>query len=625
VVDWLWFPLLTSGEVGLALVGLALLLVFAVAATWPIRVPGELTRGERSRLGRTDVLASLFAWLVRVTPLLLAVGGTLLFFPVAVPRDLFLSSRARSTLGDDADEWEAKWEELVETASEEGLDMGVVVDAVCDRLIQEAEPGEPWRPADPILRQRLRETVRSTFAEVEPSIVRAREVGHRIETRLPHWVVETVELAVLKAQSQRTNARRYHLLVADHRTDSGDAWDLLIPYLQADASAAQPPSIEVIRRPEQRTPRLERVLEATESKRTGIVVRCIFSVPPQSMPNQTAEIQLSLQMSDGWTSPPKKVSLIGGRRFTLVHQEVEYAASGPARSPQLVVQITEPPLSRPIPPRQAGTVKIQLRVQNPSLWRETWETLKTDSAFRSWREHHAERGQPIDQIALSDEEGEAVVDSRTDPGSVWIYPAAVLPTSLQRPVVHPGPTRPIRAFRGAATDLPGLFSWEALPLRPQMTVTDFRAGNGSTTATRRPLRPHLSDGRNRRNDVDPSPLVTTHRHPRGEATHLALAPEEQDALNPIGEPIRAAIVWTALLNAIQRCRQPEIAVDTQEIEDDPKLILESRDLQEFRATALSGNLLPLLVGLLLLAGVVTRGVAGSPTQRKVKVSAETRK
>jgi hypothetical protein len=258
---------------------------------------------------------------------------------------------------------------------------------------------------------------------------------------------------------------------------------------------------------------------------------------------------------------------------------------------------------------------VRLRVDNPEVWLATWDKLQHHDAFEGWRDRMRDFGYPVRDLQFSTERGGVVLDTEVSPGSVWVYPAgtddAAGTPRLPPTRLVPGSAEPARARRARGAEVPGAYSWDDLPLRGQEQVPQFREADGLPTASRRAILGTLEDGAVSPHGARAAPLVTRHRLRAGECTHMAFDPLRQDALLPLDEPARAAVVWRSLLEAFRRS-EFQAPPEGEQIEDAPQLLLESADVQSYRAEALAGNLLPLSVGLLLFAGIVARGIAGAP-------------
>ncbi|WP_020476130.1 hypothetical protein [Zavarzinella formosa] len=612
--DWLWAPLLDSHQAALAAGGLGLLLVFSVLAMWPVRFAGEVSRAERARLGHLDITGALLVWCVRFSPGVLMLGAGLLFFPVAAPVTVFLSSRARPINLDHPNDWDEKWAELVRTHPEPGVDAGPIVDAVCDRLL-ELPGAQSWRPEDPSLRQYLRETLRTVLAEAEFSRVAPLDVRHRAEVRLPRWLVETVEFAVLKAQAQRANVRSHVVLVADRATETGSAWDSIELYLQSGSSRFRTPEVAISRQPCRSGAQLEQIIDARHQPERGWVIRCVLSVP---ITTKDTEIRLRLHLGGTKSSEIQMMTLPASAAPGLVIREVVFAEVGADERPTALFQI-EPLVSRLIPNHRTGTpVLVRLHVSDADLWLDTWRTLMRDLAFNDWRQRMRDWGHPLDDLKFSTSQGDVVVDGVSAPESLWIYGANRGTQPLPHAVAGKELSSPVRATRTTSGDTPGQFSWDRLPLAGQGATPQFRPRDALASAGRRALVRDLEEGAMTRSGTVGAPLVTHHKTSWGECTHFSLDPAAQDALLPLREPARAAVVWTAILSAIRRNSSGWAMREESESFESPQMVLESMDFQKYRADTLATNLLPLVIGLLIYAALVTRGIAGSAMRQLAK-------
>lgn len=648
VSDWFWSPLLDPTRIWVGIMLVVILAVSVTGAMWSYRVPGEVASRERANLRNgTRAIQCLFGILFRLMPLCLVIGTTLLFFPISPPKTLLLSSRARIT---DEGDWTKDWTDAVAksgaSADDGYLDLGPLVDDACEHIAKpNSQANEPlaahenlvsnWRPDDPTVRAYLEGTVQGILAEREPSTVTdPTQVKHRVETRLPRWVVESIELGILRGQTQRCNTRRVVALTADRATRFGNAWDRAEDYLRL--GAPNPSTAYTIVRIASGDPvRIEQVYDL-QPDGERVTASCIFSVRPI---NNAQKIELFLVLKNQPNLQIREdVNIPATDRFLYVFPKVTFTGVPATAEIEAVKQNTTPPHSIRVSRAAGGTDTwselVQLRVQEPNAWKTTFEKLKTDPAFSEWVKRMENLDHNPNKISFSDTGGSLVIDTQTTPGGVWIYPAefATEPgeADARLSVLLQGGQEaksPVRARRAAPGDMPGVDSWDLLPLA-EHGPTPTPIAVGDSAAERRLLALELASGATLRNGETVSPFVTRLVEPVRPAggrrivlTYIALNPVEQGViLAADGTPhsnyerARVAVFWTAILDALRRA--PDARLEEAEAgADAPIPLLNSTEREKLRASALTTNLVPLLVGLLIFAVFVRMGIANAPPKR----------
>lgn len=243
-LDWLTVPALGLSGAPLALGFLLIALLAIVASLWWTGLPGPVTRAERRSTKKSGWISTVLGL---GSPFVLWMALGYLYFPLEEPVSLALSSRARVSLPADSvngDKWLRNWSEsFKEPVAGEVLDSGPVVDTVLHSLLA-APPVEGWdRNATQVVERVREDTVRAVREQCNalrqtPAI----QVSHRVETELPAWLVESVELAVLKGVTQCRNVRQILAMVQPRDTSLGPTWGESVKnYLQADASRVEQP------------------------------------------------------------------------------------------------------------------------------------------------------------------------------------------------------------------------------------------------------------------------------------------------------------------------------------------------------------------------------------------------
>lgn len=634
--DWIWTPFLTPERIGLAVVLLSLLAFFVWMAMRPGPAAGEVTPTERARLREGSFLGWALVWLVRLMPWLLVLGATLIFFPLEPPRIVLLSSRARVPGSESDQTWEQNWQAHVNETNLPAdvtlVDLGPLVDRVCEQLRQLGL--EQWRYEDPTVPIQLKDAVLAAFEELEPpEVTEPNRLEHRAETGLPNWVVESVELAVLKGYLQRYNVAMVVASVADRRTTLGHAWDQSEEYLQLDSprTAESPTRIHIARRASNVRVRLERVVKAEyHSPAMKWVVHCLFSTAPaKAGAEEKVTVRAMLEGHNNETSA--EVKILGEPRLVPVVLEFSNAAKEPL--PTAVIQLGDQPGRRPIPAEVGGTAtppRVSWHVQDLSRWNSTATILGTNQVFENWRGRMKTMGRPFFRADWGVSDGTVVVDDQTSPGSVWIYPAKFDLTKLPplQSALRPM-TKPIRARVSNGTDLPGVYSWDGLRmLDDQVAVPEVSLRKASEQL---PLVSFLREGIQGRGEP-PTPLVSRFvvsvesagddlADTKAVVTHIALSPGSQGVLVPgtPGDPYdndRLTVFWTALLDGVHRTEVGRVEAAPPESDDLPIPLFDATDIQSLRSTALAGNLIPMLAGLLIFALFICWGIANAPRYRE---------
>lgn len=221
-----------SIAVGLALC--ALVGVFCIAAFWWEATGGEFFRNEGIQVSTNRVVNAALALAV---PILITVGVFLIVFPVQSPVGVFLKSQSHPSGFDPAIQspWDSdllQWSQDLEAIGMTPLDASPYVDEVLWGLVDVA-PQDGWRRDSAEINATISDLVLSSLRK-DPAELRR---GTSWNSRLPRWLIESTEIAVVKAMVLRSNVHALTIEAHPRRTPSGHAWVGIMRYFSEDLGA----------------------------------------------------------------------------------------------------------------------------------------------------------------------------------------------------------------------------------------------------------------------------------------------------------------------------------------------------------------------------------------------------
>ena len=220
---WITIPYFGSSGFIIGVVLFLILLVCSICSMLPVLSGGGITKRERNRriafLGRCVLLSPLlcvFAVLTFIAPLKRPIKVVL----VSRSRPESLDSTQREALLDDT-------RKVIRRVAV-GLDVGSAVDSI---LVELTAKGRLWRRDDLDQQSDIKVVVLRELDSMSTESHRLDTLDISSSPSLPRWVVESVELAFLKAMTQRFNVEEITLVLFDRMTDSGRVWAEMPDYL----------------------------------------------------------------------------------------------------------------------------------------------------------------------------------------------------------------------------------------------------------------------------------------------------------------------------------------------------------------------------------------------------------
>ena len=676
LTDWFWTPLLGERTLPVAIGTFVLVAILVIGAWWPGKAPGGVSRKERA-WGRWWHVHSrpirVFGTLLGVVGSLLApaaicAGIFLLLYPLNQPTTLLLVTRTPPGSGDD---WNREWQVQVERylpahqAGERFVDLGPVVDNVCDELVARRPPGG-WDRDDLDQRQQIRNAALKvmvlSFAhpkEVEDAGA-ARCPAARFD--LPRWVVESVEIAILRGASLRWNARKLLAVVGDRGGPTAVDWREVADSCRT--AWLQPSGIHLEPKPVRAAARLRFFRQLRPSPSEPLTL------------DGVAFIEVQTGKTDSSKDTTVELVLLGlreGKEVTLASQSLIVPLDRPGLFPYKLAGLQwktgERPLRvgvqtpEPFFPRSgrvasatdersnSDTVSVVVS-EDVKRWEATILRLQGDPLFREWRERlEAEFQLPAAPDRLRfvinrpAESAGAVVTRQGR--SVWIHPPQLkaFPSveNLPIPPDRPGekPVKFMRCRIGPKSN-PGILSWQNIPFvdQPISQVTEPKimarawplvirdplpyhfdytpvelARESQVIATRFRTEVDIEDGNKKTR-------MTT------QVTHVGFDLGEQGCLlNADGslpsqfEAARFLACWTLVLESIQAVQvMPSGSAESNQsgrLDDDAALFLiEPSDVPTMSEAALRPGILFLAIGIAGYGGFVIRGILSSPKREK---------
>lgn len=261
-MDWLSLPSYGSVAFSVGLVLAVIAVLCAVCAVAPIPVGGGVGSLERDRARFNRWLALIGA----LAPVPCAIAVLNFAAPIKRPVDIILVSRSLAspayfqTLNGHADDVIEAHPGLLDTN-------GIVAHALAELESQ----NENWSRDNPSQQDLLSQSVVHSVDSQD-----LKPVEERVDTStssLPRWVIESVELSVLKALTQRYNIRNAFIVGFNRSTLLGSTWDLAKPYLEHGSIRSRGTHVEVVSIPEGAVADLVAAkLESTVSNGTSLSI-----------------------------------------------------------------------------------------------------------------------------------------------------------------------------------------------------------------------------------------------------------------------------------------------------------------------------------------------------------------
>ncbi|MFI0460143.1 MAG: hypothetical protein ACH254_21365, partial [Candidatus Thiodiazotropha endolucinida] len=163
-------------------------------------------------------------------PILITVGVFLIVFPVQSPVGVFLKSQSHPSGFDPAIQspWDSdllQWSQDLNAIGMASLDASPYVDEVLWGLVDVA-PQDGWRRDSTDISAKISDLVLSSLRK-DPAELRR---GTSWTERLPRWLIESTEIAVVKALVLRNNVQALTIEAHPRRTPSGHAWVGIMRY-----------------------------------------------------------------------------------------------------------------------------------------------------------------------------------------------------------------------------------------------------------------------------------------------------------------------------------------------------------------------------------------------------------
>lgn len=624
---------------------MAVLIAAMIGALWVVRIPGPVAHSE-TRRGRR--LGGFLMLMQAGGVILVVLGIGYSHLPVAAPKAVMLSTRSRGleTGVDPARSvWVQRWEQLAENARRSRcLDAGPLVDSACATLAA-SPPAEGWDPTSAAVRDHIRSValpIITSRARAQPVLKTAGEyldVG--TPSVLPAWVVESIELASIKALNLSHNTREVRVLAKARETRVGNAWgETTKAYLRSDPTRSEQLLVEVDEVGD-RAPVLlsdfyrcsakddsiravvlvevdnKRLLALADSEIKELARVQLYSNPESPHDSVIAERLLTIESeSDGPRFLQQMFDRVAIREVAGIRQP----ATGVSVS---VPKIAAPDGTQATAERVGGSSRVAVLVEpaRVSDWQHTVQALRADG-FTNWREDMKNGKltggvEPEEMFAVRTSSGDAeVVAWMTDRG-VWVGPADTLTDMPQLPQKAESSSSVFRA-RSLAQDAPGLYSLAGVQLpgaeRYSLTEGDSL---GRVTSVTRTLVSSVRFGTDSASGSPDLPLVTRVLIPRDEgghavATYIGVDPSSIGVVftgpeePPQGyDSARFLSFWTEVLRAAYDSSYSigsgqEISTRNESSEP-PFVLIDSRTMNEIRARSARAPLLTGASGLLLFS------------------------
>lgn len=206
----------------IALVALAVLVLFSIATYWWTNTSGPLNSIEQ--IGVSFRWAKAFNYaLMLIFPLATLLGTLLLIFPIGQPKALYVDSQSRSTQQWNSPKdrsayqaWKAEWKTSVNA---EEIELQTYTNRVLEILVSQ-NVSNSWDRDDYKTGVRIAEAVESVI-----SLGYEHKLQHSYDVKsLPRWLIETSEIALIKGLLLSQNIRHLHVEAYPRITASGHSW-----------------------------------------------------------------------------------------------------------------------------------------------------------------------------------------------------------------------------------------------------------------------------------------------------------------------------------------------------------------------------------------------------------------
>ncbi len=457
--------------------------------------------------------------------MLLALALVELLFPFSRPVTLVLASRAR------AEAKEACQVTLVKTLTAAKyppqfaglyLDVGPVVDRVCAELASMTLDPIPSSGAAPSastpvwhdqgrFQAALRTACRKVLIDdgVAPPVCdpfttdRSSLMGSA--SSLPNWVVESVEITVMRALLERYNVSRFVAVVSERITPTGNNWGYVELYLEQVKNRLLETKADIIPFETPSSLALRAVVSSHQAKGVGSddwTLDCLVEAVPSadSPPHSQEDIRLALYSQSGAEIAALTHRVEMPERRLKSVQRIEFKNIPSTEIPAKIVgiklaatgSVEHIGIPLPVPRDPASLDQVRVLFDGPQVedWRQSLEFIRNaagppgspsvaDSALKPWIERIRQTLFALDPRKL------LAVDSAPDSETIVIGEVAakdrlvIFPfksglASSDVAVETPVTGRPVAVgdphghHRGEAmyASLPGVDSFDELPLEP---------------------------------------------------------------------------------------------------------------------------------------------------------------
>jgi len=646
-----WSPGFGTAEFTLAVFAIGLILAFAIGSVSWWTASGTASDGERAFFGPAKFLPTsgkkVGVWVLTVVglgvPFVLWLGTLLQVFPYSEQSDLLLISREVSSIAFDDPAFKQWTAFVIKPPHRRMIDVGKIVDNVLGRIAGAARP--PLEPtnqslnvlAEKIVREEVAKTDFHSLAIADPSLLRPRPFV--ADAIAPPWLVESVEIAVLRLSVERINTGRIAVLAAGRRDQNAQpTWSDVEPYLRAvDRVQAPPEQIQIFESDiDNLAPRLITASSATTASGEATLLLS-YAVPAAT--SKVSNDRLVIR-----AGPMPTDTVISDRTITRQHGvAVQRLPIQLGRGPKIPDEIrSEHPSSghfSVVPMRSMLTGWTHLlRITGPDQWNDTYRALDGNSPdgagpaaawwFRFAHERLLGKDGPLEGVKLAwrgtPNAGDIIIDGGSINNGILIY--------IYNPN-HPFPLNDIRS-EGAPSEKADVIAWSRAVAQDSLfdlPALELPGTPGSGLATPQPiaqvylaaLRPQrLNDGLPQKQPGMDGPLVARWPDRRGVSGQSASAgrsfvwigidpqkvallyagPPGADVATLSPGPMKAAAFWSGVLLSSQLCLSDPTLVPTTSEPDPgerPVLLLNDADIQDASGQSYAAGSTWLVIGLIV--------------------------
>lgn len=641
--DWFFLPGPGAGWIGLSVVLLGLLILGLLACQWRVRVPGPVTTGERSR----SIVPRMFGVLALLAPVLIIFAVAYLHFPVSEPQVMVLSSRSRSIDETGRSGWGEGWSQLLDEAeSDSVMDAGGLVDRVCQAVAENPPPGG-WLRGDPAVIEHLSAVVhQALLAEVRgmsaiPVDSARQAVGSVSE--LPAWVVESIELATLKALTQSHNVSQVLVRCEPRLTISGETWSTAAQsYLESGLTRITETRVN-LQKADSRAPVLLSAFVDVGGTNPDRYAMLFFQVDPTAASAlsdrewaEASTVTLYTDHQDRSGRILRVAELSRDKQIQACRVPlppitaratafIVHPASGQRLAwPQSRVDLHDEGV-------QASRRPVVLLCNRGEelRWRQTLNQLLTKPPFDAWRDLMQKsmlltlpRNADDMTITATPPLAGVVIDVRGE--GLWVYDAQLRDKVAQMPQakgLDEARKKVPQLTRSGAEGVPGLGSWDGLMLPASDRFVLPLPHDEGETASALAITEQFQFGRQGLFPERPARMVSSRMLQKntsegmisGRATYMGLIPEAHGLLAIDDKPPasynkeRFLAFWTSVFRAVKRAPASEhgpLVADDSSKQVGPAVLLSAMQLSELRATAMRFPMLILAAGLAMFSGWV---------------------